>query len=183
VIYIAQSLDGYIARQDGGIDWLPQPSEESTDDFGWAEFQAGIDAVLMGRKTFETVVGFGGAWPYQKPLTVISSTLKSVPKSVELQPVTLSSEPPSRVLSQMAEKGVRRVYVDGGTLINSLLRDNLMDEMIITTVPVLIGEGIRLFPSGVLEADKPWDVVGKPRVYAGGLVKTTYRRRPGTPGH
>lgn len=178
VIYIAQSLDGYIARQDGGLDWLPQPSKDSKEDYGWSEFQAGVDAILMGRKTFETVVGFGGAWPYQgKPLTVISSTLKSVPQSVELQPITLTSDPPSKILSNMAENGVRRVYVDGGTLINSLLHNDLVDEMIITTVPVLIGEGIRLFPAGILGADMPWTVSGEPRVYDGGLVKTTYRRR------
>ena len=177
VVYIAQSLDGYIARLDGGLDWLPQPSEDASDDFGWSEFQAGIDAILMGRKTFETVVGLGGPWPYKdKQVTVLSSTLKSVPKSIEMQPITLSCESPTEVLSSMARNGVKRVYVDGGTLINSLLRDDVVDEMIITTVPVLIGEGVRLFPAGALDADKTWIVEGDPHVYQGGLVKTRYRR-------
>lgn len=136
VVYCAISMDGYLSRPDGSLDWLPQPdTSTSADDLGFEALQSSVDRIFMGRKTFEVASGFDGPWPYAKPLTVISSTLESVPERLRGK-VTLTSEAPRAALRQMLREGVKRVYVDGGMLITSLLREDAIDEMILTT-----GEG------------------------------------------
>jgi dihydrofolate reductase len=143
-VYIATSLDGYIADADNGIAFLDTfPIAEGTD-MGYDSFMANIDALLMGRKTFETVLGFGIEWPYKKPVFVWSHTLTTVPKELETK-VQLVSGDTQEVLQSIHEKGFERLYIDGGQVIQSLLRENLIDEMIITTIPVILGAGIPLF--------------------------------------
>jgi dihydrofolate reductase len=170
VVYIATSLDGFIARSDGGIDWLPTPPEG--EDFGWAAFIADIDAIVMGRKTFETVLSFG-IWPYEgTPLFVLSSTLSAVPEHLAGKAECLCLEP-TALMAHLAERGYRRIYVDGGQTIQGLLREGLLDELIVTTIPVLIGSGIPLF--GALPADIVWRHLGT-ETLTGGLVRSRYRR-------
>ena len=139
VVYCATSLDGFLARPDGSLDWLPPPPQpidagyaSNTDDLGFEALQSSVDRIFMGRKTFDVVTAFDGPWPYSKPLTVISSTLKTVPDKLRGK-VTFTDERPLAVLDEMSRAGVKRVYVDGGTLITSLLRKDAIDEMILTT--------------------------------------------------
>lgn len=139
VVYCATSLDGFLARPDGSLDWLPPPPQpidagyaSNTDDLGFEALQSSVDRIFMGRKTFDVVTAFDGPWPYSKPLTVISSTLKTVPDKLRGK-VTFTDEQPLAVLDEMSRAGVKRVYVDGGTLITSLLRKDAIDEMILTT--------------------------------------------------
>ena len=173
VVYIAASLDGFIAREDGGIDWLPMPPEG--EDFGWSEFIADIDAIVMGRKTFEQVLAFG-VWPYEgTPLLVLSSTLTQVPEHLAGKAECVNLALPE-LTDALAGRGYRRVYVDGGQTIQSLLREGLVDELIVTTIPVLIGGGIPLF--GPLDADIRWDHAST-ETLGGGLVRSRYRRARG----
>eukprot|EP00658_Telonema_sp_P-2_P014251 TRINITY_DN15413_c0_g1_i2.p1 TRINITY_DN15413_c0_g1~~TRINITY_DN15413_c0_g1_i2.p1 ORF type:complete len:186 (-),score=45.66 TRINITY_DN15413_c0_g1_i2:423-980(-) len=171
VVYIATSLDGYIARENHDLDWLPQP--DGADDFGYGDFMASVQAIIMGRRTMEAVVGFDCDWPYDKPVTVMSSSLEHIPDKLEGKQVTVRSGGLSELLQEMRQQsGVTRVYVDGGTLIRSLLEQDLVDEMVLTTVPVLIGGGVRLF--GNLERDLVWEHMQVE--CAGGMVKNRYRR-------
>ena len=170
VVYVATSLDGFIARPDGAIDWLPTPPEG--EDFGWADFIAGIDAIVMGRKTFEQVLTFG-AWPYEgTPLVVMSRTLTELPPQLEGK-ATLSALEPRVLLEQLETDGHRRVYVDGGSVVQSFLRVDGIDELIVTTVPVLLGTGIPLF--GPVASDLSWSLVSSEQLF-GGLVQSRYRR-------
>jgi dihydrofolate reductase len=175
VVYIARSLDGFIARPDGAIDWLGEPDVEGGgggEDYGWSEFIAGIDTIVMGRATFEQVLSFG-AWPYEgTPLVVLSSTRQSVPENLRGK-AEVSALDPAAVLDQLAGRGCERVYIDGGKTIQSFLRADLIDELILTTLPVLIGQGLPLF--GSLDTDMNWEHVAT-RTYAT-LVQSHYRRR------
>ena len=170
VVYVGMSLDGYIAGEGGTLDWLPQPPEG--EDFGWAEFLAGIDTLVMGRATFETVRQFD-AWPYDgTPVVVLSRTMNAVPPELEGK-VRVSSKEPAALLVELGSQGVQRVYIDGGRVIQSFLAADRVDEMILTTVPVLLGGGVPLF--GKLDARQAWSLEGAQQLGMG-LTKTTYRR-------
>ena len=143
-VYIATSLDGYIADANGKVDFLDTFPFPEGNDMGYAEFMSQTDAILMGRRSFETVLSFGIPWPYQKPVFVWSQTLSVVPES--LQPnVFLVRGEAANVLTTIHAQGFTRLYIDGGQVIQSFLRADLIDDMIITTVPVLLGIGIPLF--------------------------------------
>jgi dihydrofolate reductase len=142
-LYVATSLDGYIATRDGGLDWLFDIPNPEQSDFGYAEFIGVIDAIVMGRHTFEKVLSFG-VWPYDKPVFVLSSTLMEVPEEVADKVEIVSGE--VRVLvGQLQERGYHNLYVDGGRVIQSFLEEDLIDEMIITRIPIVLGDGIPLF--------------------------------------
>lgn len=145
-VFIATSVDGYIADRKGRLKWLeiiPNPNQES---MGYYEFMEGMDALVMGRVTFETVLGFGIEWPYKKPVYVLSNTLQTV--SDELRDkVFLKKGPLKKVLEEIYKIGHYKLYIDGGSTIQSFLREDLIDEMIITQIPVLLGGGIPLFGS------------------------------------
>lgn len=143
-VFIATSLDGYIADKNGGIDWLDSIPEINTIDSGYAEFTSQIDALVMGRSTFETVCGFDIAWPYQKPVFVVSTTLSEIPEKYKGKAHLLKGTL-TEILMQIHQKGYNRLYIDGGKLIQSFLREDLIDEMVITIIPVLLGSGIPLF--------------------------------------
>lgn len=145
-VFIGTSLDRFIARPDGAIDWLGEPTVDG-EDFGYGAFMAGIDVLVMGRRTYEKVLTFGD-WPYEKPVVVMTSRSLTAPAgaAVEFRPGT-----PREVVEELRGRGVEGVYLDGGALIQSFLREGLVDRLVITTIPVLIGEGIPLF--GVLEHD------------------------------
>lgn len=142
-VYIATSLDGFIATSDGGVDWLSEIPNPENDDFGFAEFMSGIDALVMGRKTFEKVLTFD-SWPYDKPVYVLSRSRVNIPKELENKVETITGNP-KKVVDQLKELGHQNLYIDGGTTIQGFLEEDLIDEMIITRIPVLLGDGIPLF--------------------------------------
>lgn len=172
IVYIATSLDGYIATPEGSVDWLNEIPNPENSDFGFSDFIKRVDCILMGRGTYETVAGFGGDWPYQKKVYVLSQTLRKVPGHL-CGKVELVRGPLSEVLTSLSGQGLEHIYVDGGKLIQSFLREDLIDEMIITRVPILLGAGIPLF--GELVEPMKWRHQ-KSEVLAGALVKSSYQR-------
>lgn len=173
-VFIAISLDGFIAREDGGIDWLDVADSllPPGEDHGYGEHMATVDAMVMGRSTFETVLGFGGDWPYgDLRMVVLTRQPDYTIPDVLPDCVTTSGEAPSRLLTALAEEGVKHVYVDGGVTIQSFLAEGLIDEMTITTIPVILGTGIPLF--GPVPADVPVRLVWS-RSWEGGLVQSKW---------
>jgi len=165
-VFIGTSVDGFIARANGDLDWLPPGGGEP---HGYDEFMATVDALVIGRKTFETVLTFD-AWPYgDKPVFVLSSRpLAPAPPAAVVERM---SGDPVEIVSQLAARGIRHVYVDGGITIQRFLQDGLIQRLIITRVPVLIGAGIPLF--GVTQRDIVLKHIGT-RQYASGLVQSEY---------
>lgn len=143
-VFIATSLDGYIADQNGSIAWLDTLPEINNIDTGYDAFTEEIDALVMGRKTFETVCGFNIEWPYKKPVFVVSNTLAEIPEKYT-QHVHLLNGTVENILKEIHSQNYNRLYIDGGGLIQSFLKEDLIDEMIITVIPVLLGAGIPLF--------------------------------------
>jgi dihydrofolate reductase len=138
-VYIAASLDGFIARANGGLDWL-SIVERPGEDYGYKAFFDTVDALVIGRKTYDTVLGFG-QWPYENKRCVVVTHRPLPPKNGE----TFYEGSLSDLVVQLGEKGVRRIYVDGGALIRSFLADDLIDDVTLSIIPVLLGTGIRLF--------------------------------------
>ena len=145
-VFIATSLDGYIADKDGGIDWLDTFPEINNIDSGYHSFMETIDALIMGRSTFQKVLSFGIDWPYKKPVYVLSNTLEVIPTELENK-VFLKKGKLTEILQEIHSEDRHNLYVDGGKLIQSFLKEDLIDEMIITTIPILLGQGIPLFSS------------------------------------
>ncbi|QNE19231.1 dihydrofolate reductase [Kribbella qitaiheensis] len=144
-VFIATSLDGFIARPDGTIDWLTD-RDEKPGDTGYQEFMAVIDTVVLGRKTYETVLGFD-FWPYEgKQVEVLSTSLP-----VDTDERIIVHRTLDGLVQTLNDRGAKRVYADGGRVIQTFLRAGLLNEITITTVPVLLGSGIRLF--GELDHD------------------------------
>ena len=143
-VFIATSLDGYIADKNGGLDWLYTIPNPDNNDMGYAAFTESIDALVMGRTTFETVCGFDCDWPYQKPVYVLSNTLKEIPKSHQGKALLIKGSL-TEILEKIHQKGHHKLYIDGGTTIQGFLKEDLVDEMIITKIPVLLGGGFSLF--------------------------------------
>lgn len=165
-VFIATSLDGFIARANGDLDWLPPGGGEA---HGYDEFMATVDALVIGRKTFETVLTFD-TWPYaEKPVFVLSTrTLAPAPLGAVVEPM---SGAPAEIVSQLAARGIRHAYVDGGITIQRFLQAGLIQRLIITRIPVLLGDGIPLF--GALQRDIALRHVAT-RQYASGLVQSEY---------
>lgn len=144
IVFIAKSLDGYIADKEGNIDWLHSVPNPDHNDMGFINLMQEIDAVVMGRNTYEVVLNFEGDWPYSKPVFVLSNTLESIPERIS-DKVSLIKGTLQDILKQIHGKGYTKLYIDGGKTIQSFLRENLIDELIITTFPILLGGGSTLF--------------------------------------
>jgi dihydrofolate reductase len=170
-VYIATSLDGYIARENGDIDWLPGgDSEGSDEDYGFQEFMDSIDVLVMGRNTYEMVLSFG-KWPYgNKPVVVLSSKPVQIPRDIA-ETVESKSCSPTELVKQLSERGAKHLYIDGGKTIQSFLNAGLIQQLIITRVPVLIGSGISLF--GPLNKDVKLRHI-ETRSFARDLVQSRY---------
>ncbi|AYR19170.1 dihydrofolate reductase family protein [Alcaligenes faecalis] len=173
-VFIGISLDGFIAKPDGDIDWLLERSDPA-EDHGYMAFMADKDAVVMGRGTYEKVRTFD-AWPYELPVIVLSRQLADTPVPEHLQgKVRFSRQTPEQLMEQLAAENLHRIYVDGGQLIQSFLRAGLVDEMILSTMPVLIGEGRRLF--GSVNQDMDWRLLSS-QSFPSGLVQSRYQLKP-----
>lgn len=170
-VYIATSLDGFIARENGDIDWLPGiDTSPAGEDYGYKEFMESVDVLVMGRSTYEKVLTFGG-WPYgKKPIVVLSGRPVDIPKKLA-RTVTWMSGAPTEILANLSERGAKHAYVDGGKTIQRFLDADLIQQLIITRVPVLIGSGIPLF--GPLNRDVHLRHV-ETRQFPNGLVQSKY---------
>jgi dihydrofolate reductase len=174
-VYIAVSLDGFVARSDRRIDWLTK-QDTAGEEHGYEAFVASVDGIVMGRGSFETVLGFG-RWPYGKPVVVMSRTLTQSDVPAELAgKVRVSDLEPADLMRSLHRDGWGRAYVDGGRLVQSFVRLGLIDDFVLTTIPILIGDGIRLF--GELDHDIDLDLLGV-ESYPSGLVGSRYRVRRG----
>lgn len=168
-VFIGTSLDGFIARADGGIDWLDAPQELEGEDYGYNAFIDTIDAIVMGRNTFETVLGFGW-WPYAKRVIVLTSRPIDAPADIA-ERIDVMSGDPHLIVEQLSKQGIDRIYIDGGIVIQRFVAAGLVNRMIITRLPILIGSGVPLF--GELPHDAMLTHVAT-RSYANGLVQSEY---------
>lgn len=171
ILYIAASLDGYIARRDGGIDWLAGVERPDTD-YGYTRFYQSVDVALMGRKTYELARSFGD-WPYPgKPAWVFTRQAFDSPRP----DVFFTAAPPAWSLADLAARGMKRVWLVGGAeLVAAFQKERLIDEYIVSVIPVILGEGIPLFlPTGV---EQGLELIDSQR-YPSGLVQMTYRPAP-----
>ncbi len=172
-VFIATSVDGFIARKDGAIDWLNAANETVTpgEDCGYSAFIADIDVLVMGRNSYEVVLSFG-AWPYgDLPVIVLSRSPIVFPDHVP-NTVTHSSEAPATLCQRLATEGAHRLYIDGGVTIQRFLNAGLIDEITVTQIPILLGEGLPLF------GELPTDVHLEHQTtlsYPFGFVQTKYK--------
>lgn len=165
-VFVGTSVDGYIARSDGALDFLPLDGGEP---HGYDEFMASVDALIVGRHTYETVLAFD-AWPYgDKPVFVLSTkTLRPPPAGAVVERMSGS---PEEIVAMLARRGFQHAYVDGGVTIQSFLRAKLIQRLTITRVPVIIGVGIPLF--GPTTRDVMLKHI-RTQQYPSGLVKSEY---------
>ncbi|MGI1661128.1 dihydrofolate reductase family protein [Palleronia sp. KMU-117] len=171
-VFIATSLDGFIARTDDSLDWLMKHDGGGADT-GYQAFIDSVDGIVMGRTSFQTVLGFGGAWPYPVPVVVMSRSLASsdIPEALRDR-VEVSAAAPADLMAGLDGRGWRRVYVDGGQVIRAFLEARLITDMVVTVAPVLIGAGKPLF--GGLARDIDLDLVAV-RSIPPGFVQVSYR--------
>ncbi len=166
-VFIGTSVDGFIARPNGALDWLPADGGEP---HGYREFIASVDVIVIGRKSFEKVLTFE-AWPYGDKRVVVLSG-RPIDLSVAAGGVVEQmAGPPAEIVSRLAASGAHHIYVDGGITIQRFLRAGLIQRLVITRVPVLIGDGVPLF--GTLPHDIRLRHVAT-RHYPSGLVQSEY---------
>jgi dihydrofolate reductase len=169
-VFIAASLDGFIARPNGDIDWL-EGWPDVGRDYGYGEFIAPIDGLVMGRGSYEKVLTFP-SWPYAKPVVVLSRTLRQDDVRSDLAgKVRISRSEPGQVVAELGREGWKRVYVDGGRVIQAFLRDGLIEDLIVTRIPILLGAGLPLF--GLLQQDVRLRHV-RTTAYESGFVQSHY---------
>lgn len=172
-VFIATSLDGYIADKNGGIDWLYSIPNPDNIDMGYTEFTSQIDAHIMGRITYETVCGFEMDWPYQKPVFVLSNSMTSIPPKYK-DKADLVKGTISEILNKINNMGYYNLYIDGGKTIQSFLKEDLIDEMTITIIPFLLGGGIPLFSD--LSERLEFECVDS-KIYLGKVVQNYFVRK------
>jgi dihydrofolate reductase len=166
-VFVGVSVDGFIARPDGGLDWLPADGGEP---HGYTELMATVDALVIGRATFETVLGFS-EWPYGDKRVIVLSSRPLDLAALRDSPVEQMGGEPAEIVARLEARGVGHIYVDGGITIQRFLRAGLIQRLIVTRVPVLIGQGIPLF--GPLDADVRLRHV-RTRDFPSGLVQSEY---------
>ena len=166
-VFIAASVDGFIARPNGALDWLPG---DDVEPHGYTEFMATVDALVIGRNTFETILTFG-VWPYgTKPVIVLSANPSAL-TAPDGAVCDMMTGTPSEIVARLAQRGMKHLYVDGGVTIQGFLAAGLIQRLIITRIPVLLGAGIPLF--GYLSHDIRLEHAAT-RAYPSGLVQSEY---------
>ncbi|MYA60010.1 MAG: dihydrofolate reductase [Chloroflexi bacterium] len=173
-VFIAVSLDGFIARKDHAIDWL-EGQGTTTEEHGYTQFVNSVDGIIFGRKTYEVILDLtsDAEWPYPKPVIVLSRTLTNSDIPTHLtDKVTVTDQTPAELLQSLDQQGWKRAYIDGGITIQSFLNEGLIEDLIITTLPILIGEGIPLF--GTIPEDIHLELI-KLNQYPSGLAQSHYR--------
>jgi dihydrofolate reductase len=174
-VFIAASLDGYIARSDGAIDWLMAIEDPEGEDYGFVDFMKTVDTIVMGRHTYDKVIELGG-WHYgATPVVVLTSrrpTLPAAPQSAVVEPM---SGHPREIVARLDARGAQHLYVDGGQTIQAFLREGLIQQMTVTRIPTIIGSGIRLF------GEVPRDIRARhvaTQSFPNGLVQSRYELLP-----
>ena len=174
IVYVARSLDGYIAGKNGELDWLQSvPDPENVLGVEFPKFMDKIDAIVMGKNTFQTVCSFEGEWPYNKPIFVLSTTLKFITHRYKSKASLVKGTIPE-ILDLIHKKGYKRLYIDGGATIQGFLKEDLIDELIITTMPILLGGGTPLFRE--LPESLKLEHLGS-RVLLNQIVQDSYKRK------
>ena len=172
IVFIATSLDGYIADKQGKLDWLNSVPNPDNIDTGFFALMEQIDGLVMGRKTLEAVLGFDCDWPYSKPVFVLSNTMTKVPQGYEEKVFIVKGELKD-IIAELNARGFNDLYIDGGATIQGFLNEDLIDQLIITRFPLLLGGGTPLFS----ELKQPLNFkVTKNEVVLETLVQTTYLR-------
>ena len=173
-VFIATSLDGFIARQNGDIDWLVNAGDANDpEDYGYGAFIATVDCIVMGRNTFEKVLSFP-EWPYAgKRVVVLSRTLNTIPEQAAGK-AELSAGPVEALAAKLRAEGHDRIYIDGGKTVQSFLGAGLVTDMTITRIPILIGSGLPLF--GELPGDIHLDHI-ETKTYRSGFVQSLHEVR------
>lgn len=166
------SLDGFIAGPNDELDWLDELDHIPGVDYGYADFMGSVDAIVMGRRTFETVLGLVEAWPYDKPVIVMSSRLTELPERATK--CELFAGAPADVIALAENRSWSKLYVDGGKLASSFANEGLLDELIVSVLPVALGTGISVF--GGL-ADHTWFDHVRTEAFDNGMVQHVYRSR------
>lgn len=170
-VMMAITLDGYVSRKDHTLDWLMKQNT-ADEDHGFDEFLDNIDVIVMGSGSYRTVLGFD-AWPYEKPVVVLSRSLsrEDIPPElhgkVEIVPLS-----PQDLVGEMGRRGWQRIYVDGGAIVQSFLKLGLIDDLKLAIVPILLGDGIRLF--GDLPSDVDLELTHT-KAFPSGLVELRYK--------
>lgn len=170
--FIAVSLDGYTARPNGKLDWLDNAAEKnSKEDYGYQQYIDSIDCIVLGRKTFEKAVSFP-TWPYErKRVIVLSQSLKKIPVEYEDKALLFNGDV-QQLAVELQSYRFKHIYVDGGTTIQSFTRAELLDDIVLTQVPVLLGKGIPLF--GEVAKDVKLKLI-KSQSYSSGFVQSKYK--------
>ena len=171
-VFIATSLDGFISRENGDIDWLEEFNKTvpEGEDCGYKNFIKTVDVIVMGRKSFEKVLSFD-QWPYTQKVLVLTTRQISIPNHLKSR-ITPTSDSPSNLCKQLMAEGNQHVYIDGGITIQSFLREGLIDDLTMTTIPILLGKGLSLF--GELSTDVK--LVHKKTIsFPFGAVQSTYQ--------
>ncbi|CAM2960271.1 dihydrofolate reductase family protein [Legionella worsleiensis] len=172
-VFIATSLDGYIARDDGAIDWLMKSHElvPEGEDCGYKQFIATVDTLIMGRSSYEKIRTFA-EWPYGiLPVIVMSSQAVHIPDDLSSH-VSVTRKNPQELIEQLSNQGVKHVYIDGGVTIQGFLAQKLVDEITITYIPVLLGSGRSLF--GSIKEDINLQLL-ETKTFGNNLVQVKYR--------
>ena len=173
MVFIGASLDGFIADRNGGLNWLTAIPNPEQSDMGYTEFMAQVDALVMGRKTFETVCGFEGDWPYAKPIFIVSRTLDTIAEEYR-DKAELVKGSLVQILEKIHNEGYHRLYIDGGVTIQNFLKEDLIDEITITTIPIVLGGGSALF--SILPKELEFTLV-ESKIFLNQLVQSHYRRK------
>lgn len=170
-VFIAVSLDGFIAKTNGSLDWLDRIENPNHDDFGYSEFIKKIDAIVMGRGTYDFVKNIS-PWPYKKPVFVLS---RSLPPQTIHNSVTITDKAPLELIQDLNRIGYHNLYIDGGKTIQSFMHEDLIDEWTITRIPILLGAGIPLFDNGLEKEMEQTHIATQ--IFSNGLVQSTYTKQ------
>ena len=173
MVFTARSLDGFIADKNGGLDWLQSIPNPDNNDMGYVAFTSQIDAIIMGRNTFEMVCSFDCDWPYSKPVFVMSTTLELLPEEYNDKAEIVKGSL-TEILAFVHKKGFNRLYIDGGSTVQGFLKEDLIDELIITTIPILLGGGAPLFTE--LPNELEFELI-KSEVFLNQIVQSHYSRK------
>jgi dihydrofolate reductase len=171
-LYIATSLDGFIARPDGSLDWLNALPNPDQTDHGYHAFLAGVDTIVMGRSTYEEILGFGVEWPYDEQETFVVTTDKTFSPATPHTGVihTINRE----TIESLPSAGDKKIWVvGGGKVITAFLNHELIDEVILSMIPIVLGDGIRLFPD---QPKETWFELKSTERFSTGVVNLTYTR-------